>query len=58
MSALAERGQHRAAKLSDLLLAAVAERASLPILHYDQDFDLIAAVTGQSAQWVVPRGSI
>lgn len=58
MAALAERGQHRAAKLPDLLIAAVAERAGLVILHYDEDFDRIAAVTGQGARWVLPRGSI
>ncbi|MGH2444085.1 MAG: PIN domain-containing protein, partial [Chloroflexota bacterium] len=58
LGALADRGQSRAARLPDLLLAAVAERAGLTILHYDEDFDRIAAVTDQAAQWVVPRGSI
>jgi len=28
------------------------------LLHYDADFELIAAVTGQPMHWVVPRGSI
>jgi hypothetical protein len=28
------------------------------VLHYDHDFDLIAAVTGQPTEWVVPAGSI
>jgi hypothetical protein len=28
------------------------------VLHYDDDYDRIAAVTGQPAQWVVPRGSV
>jgi predicted nucleic acid-binding protein len=55
---LARRGQHRAVGLPDLLIAAVAERAGLVILHYDADYDLVAAVTGQPAQWVVPRGSV
>jgi predicted nucleic acid-binding protein len=58
MELLARRGQHRAAGLSDLVLAAVAERHGATLLHYDADFDLIAAVTGQPAQWVVPRGSV
>ena len=58
MVALAERGQHRAAKLPDLLIAAVAERARLIILHYDEDFDRIAGVTGHAAEWVVSRGSL
>jgi predicted nucleic acid-binding protein len=58
MSLLARRGRHRAAGLPDLLQAAVAERHAVTLLHYDSDFDLIAAVTGQPMQWVVPRGSV
>jgi hypothetical protein len=34
------------------------EGAKLTILHYDTDFDLIAAVTGQPCQWIVPAGSV
>jgi len=45
-------------KVPDLLIAAVAEATSLTVLHYDSDFDHIAAVTGQPTQWVVERGSI
>ena len=55
---LAERSQHRAVPLPDLLVAACAERAGLTILHYDADFERIAKVTGQPVQWVVPRGSV
>jgi len=55
---LAERGQHRAASISDLLIAATAERHGVTVLHYDADFDLIAAVTGQPTEWVVPRGGV
>lgn len=40
---LADRGEHRAPAVPDLLLAAVAERSGLTILHLDKDFDLIAA---------------
>jgi predicted nucleic acid-binding protein len=58
MTALAARGQHRAVKIPDLLIAAVAERTGLIVLHYDEDFDRIAAVTDQPTQWVVPRGSV
>ena len=28
----------------------------MTVLHYDSDYDLIADVTGQPVQWVVPRG--
>ena len=58
MTLLAERSRHRSAKIPDLLIAAVAERAGLVVLHYDRDFDLIAEVTGQAADWVVPAGSV
>ena len=51
-------GQARAVPLPDLLIAAVAERHNITILHYDADFDRIATVTGQSVQWVIPRGTV
>jgi predicted nucleic acid-binding protein len=54
---LASRHQ-RGRKVPDLLVAAAAEARNLTVLHYDADFDLIAAVTGQSCRWVVPAGSI
>jgi predicted nucleic acid-binding protein len=55
---LASVSQHRSVTLPDLLVAATAELSGLIVLHYDADFDRIAAVTGQRAEWVVPRGSI
>ena len=45
--ALAGQGQHRAASLPDLLIAATAELAQFIVLHDDKDFELIADVTGQ-----------
>ena len=45
--ALAERGLHRAPSIPDLLIAATAELADLTVLHLDQDFELIAELTGQ-----------
>jgi predicted nucleic acid-binding protein len=48
----------RSAGLPDLLVAAVAERERVTILHYDADYDLITEVTGQPTQWVVPRGTV
>lgn len=44
---LADRGQHRAPSIPDLLIAATAELARLTVLHVDKDFDLIAAITAQ-----------
>lgn len=55
---LAARGTHRSAGVVDLLTAAVAEYYGVVILHYDADFEQIAAVTGQPQMWVVPRGQI
>lgn len=55
---LVERGQHRSAGVADLLIAATAEMEGLTVLHYDADFDLIAEITGQPCEWVVPRDSI
>ncbi len=55
---LAKHSQHRAVPLPDLLVAACAEDAALTVLHYDADFDRIAALTGQPTRWVVPRGSV
>jgi predicted nucleic acid-binding protein len=54
---LARRGQHRSVSIPDLIVAATAERFSLVVLHYDADYDRIAEVTGQPAEWVVPRGT-
>jgi predicted nucleic acid-binding protein len=47
---LADRGHHRAPSVPDLLIAAIAERAGLIVLHQDKDFDLIAQVTGQPTE--------
>ena len=47
---LADRGQHRAPSIPDLLIAATAEKAALTVLAVDKDFDLIATITGQSIQ--------
>lgn len=47
---LAERGQHRAPSVPDLLIAAAAELSELTVLHVDKDFDLIADVTGQRVE--------
>lgn len=54
---LVQRGHQRAVGVADLLIAATAEIERLTVLHYDGDFDTIAAVTGQPVEWVVPRGS-
>jgi len=47
---LADRGHHRAPSVPDLLIAAVAERAGLVVLHQDKGFDLISEITGQPTE--------
>ncbi len=49
-SILAERGQHRAPSIPDLLIGATAELADLTVLHIDKDFELIAQLTGQPVE--------
>lgn len=45
-----DRDHHRAPSVPDVLLAAIAETAALVVLHEDNDFDLIAEITGQVTQ--------
>lgn len=47
---LADRGQHRAPSIPDLLIAASAELAGLVVLHDDKDFTLLAELTGQPTE--------
>ena len=47
LTLLADRGQHRAPSIPDLIIAATAELTGLTILHLDKDFEVIARVTGQ-----------
>lgn len=49
-AALADRGQHRVPSIPDLLNAAAAELAQLTVLHLDQDYELIAEITGQPVE--------
>ncbi len=47
---LADRGQHRAPSIPDLLIAAAGELAQLAVLHVDKDYELIADITGQPVE--------
>jgi predicted nucleic acid-binding protein len=55
---LARKSQHRNFRLPDLIIAATAELNGATVLHYDADYDRIAEVTGQSTEWVAPRGTL
>ena len=49
---------HRQVPLTDLLIAAAAELAEIPVCHYDAHFELIAEVTGQPMRAIAPLGSL
>jgi predicted nucleic acid-binding protein len=55
---LVRAGQHRGPGVSDLLITATAELYGATVVHYDHDFDMIAAVTAQAVEWIVPSGSV
>lgn len=50
LTLLADRGQHRAPSVPDLIIAATADLAGLTVLHLDKDFDVIAEITGQPVE--------
>jgi predicted nucleic acid-binding protein len=55
---LASISQHRQFRLPDLIIAATAEVNGATVLHYDSDYDRIAALTNQPTEWVAPKGTI
>lgn len=56
---LARVGHHRLPPV-DLILAAIADRGGIGILHYDADFDLLTAKTDLrfKSEWLAPRGKL
>ena len=55
----AQGGAHqRSVKHADLLIAATAEAAGVGVLHYDEDYDRIAGITGQAIRWLAAKGSL
>jgi len=59
MRALAHRssGAHRI-PIVDYLVAAGAQEVNATVLHYDADYDLLAAVMDFESAWLSPRGSL
>jgi predicted nucleic acid-binding protein len=57
---LAHQGalHQRSVRHPDLLIAAAAEAAGIAVLHYDEDYDRIATITGQQVRWLAPPGSL
>jgi len=55
----AQGGAHqRSVKHPDLLIAAAAEGAGIAVVHYDEDYDRIAEITGQPTRWLAPAGTL
>jgi hypothetical protein len=56
---LARAGHHRLPPV-DLILAAIADRHNIGVLHYDADFDLLGAKTDLRFEsiWLAPRGEL
>ena len=50
-------GYQQSVPIADALIAAVAERHGSVLVHYDEDFERVAAITRQPHRWVVPRGT-
>lgn len=49
---------HRSVKIADLVIAAAAELSGTIVWHYDENYDRVAAITGQPTEWIVPRGTL
>jgi hypothetical protein len=56
--AMAASGDHRRVPPADLVIAITAERADVPLIHYDRDYERIATVTKQDHSWFVPDGTL
>ena len=56
--ALARAGDHRRVPVIDLAIGAACELADTPLLHYDADFERIAAVGKLRHRWLAARGAL
>ncbi len=55
---LAAGGDHRRVPPVDLLIAGCAEAAGVALVHYDRDYERIAAVSSVDQRWLVADGSL
>jgi predicted nucleic acid-binding protein len=51
-------GDHRRAPVVDLFIGAAAERADVPLVHYDRDYERLARVSDLRHHWLVPDGAL
>jgi predicted nucleic acid-binding protein len=57
-SLLSANGDHRRVPPIDLLIGAAAERADVPLVHYDRDYERLARVSALQHRWFVPDGAL
>ena len=57
-SALWHSGRVRCVGVHDLVIAAVALVHEATVVHYDADYEHVAAVTPLRHRWVAPCGSL
>ncbi len=57
-SLLSANGDHRRVPPIDLLIGAAAERADVPLVHYDRDYERLARVSALQHRWLVPDGAL
>jgi predicted nucleic acid-binding protein len=55
---LSASGDHRRVPPVDLLIGAAAERADVPLIHYDRDYERLARVSVLKQRWLVPDGTL
>ena len=55
---LSATADHRRVPPVDLLIAAAAEQAGVPLVHYDRDYERIARVGALTQHWLVPDGTL
>lgn len=55
---LAATGDHRRVPPVDLLIGCAAETASVPIVHYDRDYERLARVSALEHHWLLPDGAL
>lgn len=55
---LAAEADHRRVPPADLLFAVAAEQAGVALVHYDRDYERIAAVSSLRHAWFVADGSL
>ncbi len=55
---LSSSGDHRRVPPADLLIAATAMAAGVVLVHYDRDYERIAAISDLQHRWLLPDGTL